>query len=149
MENQQSQPRVGIGVMILKDGKVLLGTRKGSHGAGELAFPCGHLAYMESFESCARRETREECAIEIENVRFQFVANLQRYAPKHSAHIGLIADWKRGEPKVLEPQKCDGWGWYDLDAVPKGSFGTTRLGIDAYKTGRNYYDVDEANKAMA
>jgi hypothetical protein len=50
---------------------------------------------------------------------------------------------------VLEQQKCDGWGWYDLDAVPKGSFGTTWLGIDAYKTGRNYYDVDEANKAMA
>lgn len=63
---QQSQPKVGIGVMILKQGKVLLGMRKGSHGAGELAFPGGHLDYMESFEDCARRETREERGIEIE-----------------------------------------------------------------------------------
>ena len=50
MENPQPQTRVGIGVIILKDGKVLLGKRKGSHGAGEYAFPGGHLEYMESFD---------------------------------------------------------------------------------------------------
>jgi hypothetical protein len=62
MENQQSQPRVGIGVMILKDGKVLLGTRKGSHGAGELAFPGGHLDYMESFDG------KERCGLNVQRV---------------------------------------------------------------------------------
>ncbi|HOF50487.1 MAG TPA: hypothetical protein PLH22_02295 [Candidatus Colwellbacteria bacterium] len=35
------KPRVGIGVMIFKNGKVLLGKRKGSHGEGEYAFPGG------------------------------------------------------------------------------------------------------------
>lgn len=50
-------PKVGIGVMIFKDGKVLLGKRKGSHGDGEYSFPGGHLNYMESFEDCAQRET--------------------------------------------------------------------------------------------
>jgi 8-oxo-dGTP diphosphatase len=94
MENPQPQTRVGIGVMILKDGKVLLGKRKGSHGAGEYAFPGGHLEYMESFDDCARRETREECGIEIDNIRFQFVANIKQYAPKHYAHIGVLADLK-------------------------------------------------------
>jgi 8-oxo-dGTP diphosphatase len=146
MEDQRLHPQVGIGVMILKHGKVLLGMRRGSHGAGEFAFPGGHLEYMESFEDCARRETREECGIEIENVRFQFVANIQQYAPKHYVHIGLIADWKGGEPKALEPQKCDGWGWYDLDAVPSESFAAAWLGIAAFKTGRSYYDVDETKK---
>jgi len=144
----QPQPRVGVGVMILKDGKVLLGMRKGSHGAGELAFPGGHLEYMESFEECARRETLEECGIEIENIRFQFCSNLRQYKPKHYAHIGLIADWKSGEPKVLEPEKCEGWSWYDIDEVPEGSFGTTWLGIDSYKTGKNYYDANEAERLM-
>lgn len=32
---EQQKPKVGIGVMILKNGKVLLGKRKGSHGEGE------------------------------------------------------------------------------------------------------------------
>ncbi len=71
METSGPKPKVGIGVMILKDGKVLLGKRKGSHGAGQYAFPGGHLEYMESFEDCARRETREECGIEIQNIPVQ------------------------------------------------------------------------------
>ena len=59
MSDQRQNSRVGIGVMIFKDGKVLLGKRKGSHGEGDWAFPGGHLDYMEGFEECARRETRE------------------------------------------------------------------------------------------
>lgn len=65
------RPLVGIGMMILKEGKVLLGKRKGAHGAGEYAFPGGQLEHPESFEDCARRETREESGIEITNLRFQ------------------------------------------------------------------------------
>ncbi len=135
------RPKVGIGVMVLKDGKVLLGKRKGSHGAGEYAFPGGHLEYMESFEDCARRETKEECGIEIENIRFLFLGNLKDYAPKHYAHIQFVADWKSGEPVVLEPEKCEGWGWYSLDALPEPNFTMIPLAIEAYKTGRNYYDA--------
>jgi ADP-ribose pyrophosphatase YjhB (NUDIX family) len=40
------RPKVGVGVMVLKNGKVLIGKRKGAHGAGEWAWPGGHLEYM-------------------------------------------------------------------------------------------------------
>jgi len=53
-------PRIGIGVMIFKERKVLFGKRKSSHGEGEYAFPGGHLDYMERIEDCAKRETFEE-----------------------------------------------------------------------------------------
>ncbi|MEK6841001.1 MAG: DNA mismatch repair protein MutT, partial [Nanoarchaeota archaeon] len=36
-----NQVKVGVGVMIFKNGKILLSKRKGSHGAGEYAFPGG------------------------------------------------------------------------------------------------------------
>jgi len=42
-------PRVGLGVLIIKDGKVLLGRRKGAHGEGTWAPPGGHLECGESF----------------------------------------------------------------------------------------------------
>ena len=142
MENNiiEQKPKVGIGVMILKDGKVLLGKRKGSHGEGEYAFPGGHLDYMESFEKCARRETLEECGIEIQNIRFHFVANVKKYAPKQYVHIGLITDWKDKEPKVLEPERCEEWRWYNLNNIPRPLFEMCRLGIDSYRTGNTYYD---------
>jgi len=111
MENNRKQrPKVGIGVMILKDGKVLLGKRKGSHGEGEYSFPGGHLEHMESFADCARREIKEECGIEVRNIRFQLLYNMKTYAPKHYVHINLLADWRSGEPEVLEPDKCERWG---------------------------------------
>ncbi len=48
-------PQVGVGVLILRDGKVLLGRRKGSHGAGCWSAPGGHL-------DSARRWRTAPCA---------------------------------------------------------------------------------------
>ncbi len=142
LEKLIERPRVGIGVMILRDGKVLLGKRKGSHGSGKYAFPGGHLEYMESFETCARRETLEECGIEIEDIGFQFLANVSRYKPKHYVHVRLIADWKSGEPIVKEPEKCGEWKWYAIDRLPEPLFEMCRLGIESYHDLICYYDLE-------
>ena len=141
MEQRSNITRVGIGVMIFKDEKILLGKRKGSHGAGEYSFTGGHLDYMESFEGCAKRETLEEAGIAIENIRFQCVSNVIDYAPKHYVHIGLIADWKSGEAMVMEPEKCESWDWYDLDALPEPLFGVTKNSIEFYKNKTLYADI--------
>ncbi len=127
--------------MIIKEGKILLGQRKSSHGAGEYSFPGGHLEYMESFEACARRETLEECGIEIQNVRLLFLGNLKSYAPKHYVQITLVADWRSGEPRVMEPEKIDGWAWHSMDALPEPKFSMIPCALEAYATGRNYYDA--------
>ncbi len=138
----EENPKVGVGVLILKDGKVLLGKRKGSHGEGEFAFPGGHLEYMESFADCATRETMEECGVEIANIRFQFLANVTKYAPKHYVHVGLIADWKSGEPQVLEPEKCESWEWYALDDLPEPIFEFCALALTYLESGESYFDVN-------
>lgn len=140
---QENKPKVGIGVMIFKDGKVLLGKRIGAHGAGEFAFPGGHLEYMESFANCARREVAEECGIEIKNIRFQFLANIVKYAPRHYVHISLLADWASGQPKVLETEMCESWDWHALDNLPNPLFEPCALTIKSYQTGINYYDILE------
>lgn len=140
MTDLEMRPKVGVGVLIFKEGAVLLQQRSSSHGAGEYAFPGGHLEYMESFEACAKRETMEECGIEIENVRFQYLGNVTAYAPKHYVHVQLIADWKSGEPQVLEPEKGGSWGWYALDALPEPLFAMCKLAFDSYQTGEQYYD---------
>jgi 8-oxo-dGTP diphosphatase len=138
---QETKPRVGIGIMVIKDGKMLLGKRKGSHGAGEYAFPGGHLEYMESYVDCAVREIAEECGIEVQNMRFQYLANIRAYAPRHYVHIGLIAEWKSGEPQVLEPDKVEYWDWYDLEKLPQPLFATIDKALEAYRTRKNFWDA--------
>ena len=139
---QEQHTKVGIGVMVFKEGKILLGKRKGSHGASQYAFPGGHLEYMESFEETAIRETLEECGIELQNIKFQFVMNLVAYAPKHYVHLGFTADWKSGQPQVLEPDKCESWDWYDLDNLPSPLFTTCEFAVRNIKTGENYFDAE-------
>jgi 8-oxo-dGTP diphosphatase len=138
---EEQKPKVGIGILILKEGKILFGKRKGSHGEGEYAFPGGHLEYLESFEDCVKREIAEECGIEVKNIRFQLLANLIKYAPKHYVHIGMLADWESGEPKVLEPDKCESWAWYNIESLPEPMFEACKIAIQAYKENKNYFDI--------
>ena len=138
MEEKQ-RPKVGVGVIVFKGGKVLIGKRKGSHGEGKWAWPGGHLEFEESIADCCRREVMEEAGIEIENIRFLRLMNLVAYG-KHYADIAMISDWKNGEAKVLEPEKCDGWEWRSLDDLPEPLFGTLPTALEAIKTGKNFFD---------
>lgn len=134
------RPLVGVGVMVMKEGKVLLGRRKGAHGDAQYAGTGGHAEYMESLEETARRETREEAGIEIENIRLLCVMNMRDYAPKHYVDVGFIADWKSGEPVVMEPDKRENWEWFNVDDLPEPMFASMAKYIEAYKTGRNFWD---------
>ena len=54
-------PRVGVGVVLLTENRELLvGRRKGSHGAGQWALPGGALEWREDSFDCATREVFEE-----------------------------------------------------------------------------------------
>ena len=139
MENNIT--KVGVGVMVFKEGKVLFKKRKNSHGDGEYSFLGGHLEYMESFEECAKREVLEEAGIKIKNIRLNYLANIKKYDPKHYVDIGVIADWESGEPQVLEPEKNEFWEWYDIDNFPEPLFYPCKLALESYKTNKvNYYD---------
>jgi 8-oxo-dGTP diphosphatase len=139
MENND-RPKVGIAVIIFRNNKILLGKRKGSHGEGEYSSPGGHLEYMESIEECAKREVLEETGMEIENIKFLRLMNLKDYNPKHYIDIAVTCDWKSGEPKVMEPEKCEAWGWYSIDEIPTQLFKSFPSIIEALKTGKNYFD---------
>jgi 8-oxo-dGTP diphosphatase len=138
--SEELHTKVGIGVMILKEGQVLVALRKKSHGAGGYQFPGGHLEHLESFEECARRETREETGIEIKNVRFQFVANVTHFAPKHYVHVGITADWDSGDPIQREPDKSGKWQWYPLSNLPEPLLLFSQLHFESLKTGKTYFD---------
>ncbi|OGG40852.1 DNA mismatch repair protein MutT [Candidatus Kaiserbacteria bacterium GWA2_50_9] len=117
------RPRVGVGVIIKKDGKVLLGKRKGSHGEGSWAFPGGHLEFGETFEDCARRETLEETGIEITNIRpATFTNDIFKEEQKHYLTAYVTAEYSVGEVKAMEPEKCEEWKWFEWDKLPKPFF---------------------------
>lgn len=110
-------------MIIKKDGKVLMGKRKNSHGEGTWNFPGGHLEYEESWEECARRETREEAGIEIKNIIFATATNdIFENEQKHYITIYMVAEYESGEVQLLEPEKCDEWKWFSWNELPRPLF---------------------------
>jgi len=119
----ENRPKVGIGVIVIKDGKVPLGKRRGSHGEGSWCLPGGHLEFNESFEDCARREVSEEMRMSIKNIRLGTVTN--DIFPKESKHyitIYMLADWDSGELQIGEPEKCEEVGWFEWGKFPEPLF---------------------------
>lgn len=117
------RPKVGIGVIIIKDGNILLGKRKNAHGEGSWSFPGGHLEFNETWEDCADRETMEETGLGITNIRFGTATNdIFKVEDKHYITIFMLADYHSGEARVMEPDKCEGWKWFNWDKLPRPIF---------------------------
>lgn len=117
------QPRVGVGVIVVRDGLVLLGERVGSHGAGTWALPGGNLDFGETVAHCAARELREETGLTLTGVRqAAFTENVFAESGRHYVTLFVEAVGVTGTPALLEPDKCRGWAWYAWDAFPAPVF---------------------------
>jgi 8-oxo-dGTP diphosphatase len=118
-----NRPLVGVAVIVLREGKVLLGRRKNAHGAGTWALPGGHLEFFESIEDCARREVAEETGIQIGNILpFAFTNDLFGEEKKHYVTLFVTAEHQSGEAVIREPEKCEAWKWFFWADLPKPRF---------------------------
>lgn len=128
---------MGVGVMIVKNGKVLLGKRKGAHGDGTYGWAGGHLEFGETLEECARREVLEETGLKVKSLKFLCLSNIIFYG-KHYLDIEFLCDDFEGEPKVMEPKKREGWKWYDIDNLPSPLFKAVELTVKSYRNNKVY-----------
>lgn len=120
---QAPVPRVGVGVIVLREGLVLLGGRVGSHGAGTWALPGGHLEFGESVEQCARREVMEEAGLCLTTiVPGPYTSDLFAVEQKHYVTLFVVAQCPAGEPELREPHKCSAWQWFRWSALPQPLF---------------------------
>jgi 8-oxo-dGTP diphosphatase len=106
------RPLIGVAVLVIKEGRVLLGKRKNAHGSGTWAFPGGHLEFNESIKACARREVSEEAGIQIKNLRYgPYTNDIFAGEGKHYVTLFVLADYDSGTPAAKEPHKCEEWEW--------------------------------------
>lgn len=128
-----NRPKVGVGVYIIKDKKVLLLKRKGSHGEGNWSPPGGHLEMGESFKECAKRETKEETGVEIKNVKIAGVTNDIFSNDVHYITIAVMAEIKSGKPQIKEPDKSSDIGWFSFNKLPSSLFLPVKNFLKEYK----------------
>ena len=110
--NDTQRPLVGVAVIVIKDGKVLLGKRKNAHGAGTWQFPGGHLEFGESIEQCARREVMEETRLKLRRIRMgPYTNDVFEAEGTHYITLYVLANYDSGDLTLNEPHKCERWEW--------------------------------------
>ena len=129
---------MGVGVVFVRDGKVFLAKREGSHGEDTWASAGGHLELGESLEECARREALEELGVLVGEIRFLCVSNIIAYG-KHYVDIEFLGDIGDQNPQLVEEECFSDWGWFPLDSLPQPLFQAVSYALDSLRTGRYYY----------
>ncbi len=137
----------GFGVMIIRDGKVLLGQRhfdpakadSEMHGEGTWTMPGGKLEFGESFEIGAVREVLEETGVEIDIKDLEVISLTNDILPDvHFVTVGLICKNYNGEAKVMEPDEITQWEWFSIDQLPSPLFKPSEKILKNYKEGKFY-----------
>ena len=143
MTEPDSRPRVGVGVVFMRDGQVFLARRRGPLGGGTWGSAGGHLEFGESLEECARREAWEEFNLKVGDLRFLCVSNIIAYG-RHYVDVEFVGEIGNQEPQLMEPEAFDGAGWFSLELLPEPLFQAMKYAIDSALTGRQYYSGDES-----
>ena len=131
---------VGFGVMLLKDGKVLLGRRHEDpekadslmNGAGTWTMPGGKLDFGEKLEEGAARELLEETGIVLGKSKV-ICLNQDIIETAHFLTVGIFSEDFSGDPKVMEPDEITEWGWFDLNSLPEPLFFPSKKVLANYK----------------
>lgn len=130
-------PRVGVGVIIIHNERVLLIQRRGPHGGGTWSTPGGHLDHGETPDVCAIREVYEETGITVCDVRFRGITNdIFPESGKHYITIWMQAALESGSPAIASPREVSAIDWFAWDDLPEPLFLplTHLLAGEAYTT---------------
>jgi 8-oxo-dGTP diphosphatase len=126
------RPKVGVGIMMVRDGKVLLGKRRGAHGSSTYGWCGGHVEFGETLEDAARREIAEETGMEAHDLQFLCLSNIVQYG-KHYLDVEFICSDFSGDPEVREPDRVESWMWHKIDDLPEPLFTAVQLAVSSYQ----------------
>ncbi|SMC81771.1 NUDIX domain-containing protein [Rhizobium sp. RU36D] len=113
-------PGVGVGLAILRDGKLLLYKRMKAPEAGFWNIVGGKVDHLEPAEQAARREAEEESGLTIGAITY--VGMTEQIIAADGQHwVSLLYKTEdvSGEPQLVEPDKLSDFGWFDLDDLPQ------------------------------
>ncbi len=107
----QNGRNLGVCVVVLDpEGNVLLGKRKNGYGAGFYGLPGGHVELGEPLVAAAARELYEETGLTNQSLEFLGVVREYQYEIDF-VHFIYVLKTVTAEPKLSEPDKCEGWEW--------------------------------------
>ena len=101
--------------LIIRDGRILL-VHNMKHGRLRIEPPGGKIYPGESAEESAIREVREEVGMSVGALELFGIYKTDSPEGEFSVHM-YLCNKAEGRPRVAEPDKIPGFGWYALDEI--------------------------------
>lgn len=121
--NDFAQAIIAVGILLKKDGKILLQRRAGDiFASGQYDLPSGHVDAGEQILDAAVREAKEELGIEISPDDLKLFHVIERPNGddgRYRVNFGFVCERWEGEPKIMEPDKSDELIWATEDTLPE------------------------------
>ena len=137
--------RVAVHLILFRDNDVLLLRRANSPWRnGWYSVIAGHVDGNETIAHAMVREALEEGGLTVQESDMRFVHVLHRIS-KDSEYIDyfFIPEKYSGEPKNMEPDKCDDLSWFPLDQLPENTIPYIRQAIERIRAGVAFSEFDE------
>ena len=136
---------IGVGIMIIKDNKILLGLRNldkekaGSelNGQGTWTMPGGKVKYMETLKDAAKRELKEETDLTATKLSVLCISD-DMTDTAHFVTVGFLITEYEGKIKTMELETILEWKWFDLNKLPKNMYKPSEKCIEKYKNKKIY-----------
>ena len=121
-------------LILIKDNRILLLRRFNTgYEDGNYSVVAGHLDGNETFIQAMVREAKEEANIDIKPEDLEVVHVMHRKQPNEErVDFFIRANRWKGEPKIMEPHKCDDLSWFELDNLPKNIILYVKQGINCF-----------------
>ncbi len=133
-------------VILERGGKIVL-LRRANTGYmnGYYTVPAGHMDGDESPSAAAAREAGEEAGVEVRPEDLEMV-HCMMYKAKEGDHERVSLFFKAatfiGEPKNMEPEKCDDLIWADKNNLPENVIWELRNAFDQIAAGKLYSECN-------
>ncbi len=126
-------------LFLIKDGKILLIRRFNTgYEDGKYSVIAGHLDGSESATQAMVREAEEEAGIKINPASLNAIRVMNRKSDDGRIDFFFTASSWEGELKNIEPHKCDGMSWFNIDELPENTIPYVRHAIENVRKGIFY-----------
>lgn len=147
MQKERNKAVPASYVIFEREGKILLGKRQNTtYYDGWYGLPAGHVEFNELPKEAAIREAKEEVGLDVNKEDLEFVHLEYRIAHDETGdrtdNFFRARKW-RGEPKIIEADKCTDLQWFDINNLPENMIHHEKQVLEKIRVGIIYSEVNK------